>query len=292
MILKSEDINNELYSLKLYGYTRGVEFGFGIDYSFKAGFYTHICADPHAGKTEFVLSLAKRLSEKSKILLFTPETGKLQDVYYELIWKHQGNRIENLSEADYEAAKYLIDQKYNIIDSTERLTIENIFYFWTGEDYIIIDGITNVKHEKQGKRDDEYLDEFYQNIQNWLKQNSNVHIIFTIHPRDRDTQKEDNINYLPAPKGRDARMGQSNYRNAYGWINLWRPKKGLRDEHGIPYHDNAMQVHVEKAKPKGVGRFDEKYLIYFHQSISDYTEHESYYEQLPDPLKTNDYEPF
>jgi hypothetical protein len=56
------------------------------------------------------------------------------------------------------------------------------------------------------------------------------------------------------PMAREAAGGQALLRKAMGWINMWRPPKGLLDDNGMPYDENEVIIAIEKAKPKGVAK--------------------------------------
>ena len=65
--------------------------------------------------------------------------------------------------------------------------------------------------------------------------------------------KDLRIHYYPQPTYRQIAGGQAWSRKGMAMISVWRPPEGFQDEHGIPVEPNESWVHIQKAKPKGIG---------------------------------------
>ena len=117
-----------------------------------------------------------------------------------------------------------------------------------------------------------------------------MHTCIITHPRDQQIKERDGIRFYPPPTPRDYAGGQAWYRKGLGMICIWRPTKGLKDDHGIEYQENETQVIIQKAKPRGVGKkgtiklfFDLEKLRYYEkdQFVGNKYGHEVHDEIVP-----------
>jgi len=266
MIKKFSDIEASLNDMRKIGNPNGDLTGFdALDaiYSIKQGSYTFILAAPHHGKSEFSFELIFNQAYKygKKTLVYSPETGSVEDIYAEFIHKYTGKQFyksmsNSASDTEYYNAISYIDEMFTIVDSDDKsYSFDDLTHLVTDEQIILCDPYNEMRHDmsKYGARQDLYIEDLCGEIRRYCKKNKK-HCILTLHPSSQQVieDKKNNIRYYPMPMAREAAGGQALFRKAMTWINLWRPPVALFDEHGQPYKDNQVLISVEKAKPKGV----------------------------------------
>lgn len=246
------------------GHPRGDNTGFEcLDrlYSIKQGTYTFILAPPHHGKSEFAFELAFNQATKygKKTMVYSPETGSVEDIYAEFIHKYTGRPIyksmgEHVQDKEYYQAINWIDANFSILDSDEKAYgFKDIVSLVTDEKIILTDPYNELKHDMSefGTRQDLYIEDLCGDIRRFCKKNKK-HWMLTLHPSHQQIQTVGELRFYPMPMAREAAGGQALLRKAMTWINMWRPPDGLNDAYGRPYADNQVLINVEKAKPKGV----------------------------------------
>jgi hypothetical protein len=264
MIKKYEHIQKSLDELREIGVPRGENTGFKkLDelYSLKQGSFTFILAPPHHGKSEFCFELVLNQAQKygKKSLIYSPETGSVEDIYSELIHKITGspfyksisNHVDD--KRYYEAINY-IDNYFSIVDGDEKgYSFKDLTELTTDEKIILSDPYNELVHDMTefGTRQDLYIEKLCSDIRRYCKKNKK-HCLQTLHPAHQQIVVEKGLRYYPMPMAREAAGGQALLRKAMTWINLWRPPIGLNDEDGQPYRETEVVVNIEKAKPKGV----------------------------------------
>lgn len=276
MIVKYDNVRDAISLMRDKGHQRGENTGFEcLDrlYSIKQGTYTFILAAPHHGKSEFAFELAFNQATKygKKSLIYSPETGSVEDIYAEFIHKYTGRPIyksmeSHVDDKQFYAAINWIDQYFSIVDSDEKsYDFKDITSLVTDEKIVITDPYNELRHEMSGYagRQDLYIEDLCGDIRRFCKK-QNKHWILTLHPANQQimTDKETGIVYYPMPMARQAAGGQALLRKAMTWINMWRPNEGLKDEYGMPYADNQVLINIEKAKPKGVSTKGETSLFF------------------------------
>lgn len=269
MIKKFKDIKDSLTEMRMKGNPRGQDTGFNsLDriYSIKQGSFTFILAPPHHGKSEFAFELLFNQAEKygKRSVVYSPETGSVEDIYAEFIHKYTGKPFYksipgSVDDKEFHNAIHYIDEMFTIIDSDEKsYSLNDLTKLVTNEDIILADPYNEILHDmsKYGGRQDLYIEDFAGDIRRYCKKNKK-HIMLTLHPANQMKVEDKDMNgkkirYYPMPTAREAAGGQALFRKAMTWINLWRPQIGLANEIGMPYIDNEVLVMIEKAKPKGV----------------------------------------
>lgn len=264
MIKKYEHIQKSLDELRDIGIPRGENTGFKkLDelYSIKQGSYTFILAAPHHGKSEFCFELVLNQAIKygKKSLIYSPETGSVEDIYAELIHKISGKPFyksinDHVDDKAYYSAINFIDEMFSIVDGDERgYSFENLTELVTDEKIIMSDPYNELIHDmtQYGGRQDLYIEDLCGQIRRYCKKYKK-HCLQTLHPAHQQIIVEKGFKYYPMPMARESAGGQALFRKAMTWINLWRPPVGLEDSDGFPYRENELLVNIEKAKPKGV----------------------------------------
>jgi hypothetical protein len=320
MIKKYTHIQKSLDELREIGVPRGENTGFKkLDdlYSLKQGSFTFILAPPHHGKSEFCFELVINQAIKfgKKSLIYSPETGSVEDIYSELIHKLTGKPFyksinDHVDDRKYYEAINYIDEYFSIVDGDEKgYSFQDLTELITDEKIIMSDPYNELIHDMTefGTRQDLYIERLCSEIRRYCKKNKK-HCLQTLHPAHQQIVVEKGFRYYPMPMAREAAGGQALLRKAMTWINLWRPPIGLNDEDGQPYRENEVVVNIEKAKPKGVSTrgttrlfFDWKKNRYYEEG--DYKdlyafEHETakkgtdFREPLATPKLTDDKVPF
>jgi replicative DNA helicase len=318
MIKKFKDIEKNIAKMRENGIQRGNDTGFkSLDklYSIKPGTSTVILGPPHHGKSEFCFELLFNQAEKfgKRSIIYSPETGSVEDIYAEFIHKYTGKGIYRSSafcceDIEFYKAADWIDHHFEIIDSDEKAySLTELYedckrFKKDGNpiDIILADPYNELSHDmsKFGTRQDLYIEEMMGEMRRYLKK-AQEHLMLTIHPSYQQliVDKDTGIKYYPMPMAREAAGGQALFRKAMTWINIWRPAAGLRDHDGNPFQDNEVQVIIEKAKPKGVATKGECRLFFdwhrnryyeFYNADKCYAfEHENYKAKSQSGIKPN-----
>lgn len=291
MIKRLADIKDELEKLRASGIVRGELTGFScLDkfYTVKQGSYTTVLGSPTHGKSEFIFELLVNQSVKygKRHLVYSPETGSVEEIFAELIhkiskldfykWKEYG-----YSESTYQTTVEWIDWHFLIVDSDERAySIRELFDMVSNyeKDHLNEDKIScimaepynEIKHEMGVTRQDLYIEELIGDVRRFCKKNKK-HLFLSIHPADQPLTTVAAGSYYPRPLPRQAAGGQALYRKAMAFITLWRPPTFL-EENGIPYQENEVVVTIDKAKPKRVC-FKGSCRLYFQWKENRYYEY-------------------
>lgn len=268
MIKKFAHIEKELGIMRDLGHPKGDVTGFkSLDdlYSIKQGSYTFVLAPPHHGKSEFCFELVFNQAEKygKKSLVYSPETGSVEDIYAEFIHKLIGKPFYrsvpgSIDDKEYYRAVSYIDEMFSIVDSDEKsYSFKDLTKLITTEEILLCDPYNEMHHDMSnyGSRQDLYIEDLASEIRRYCKK-SKKHCIMTLHPASQAKvyDKDNKIHYFPMPTAREAAGGQALFRKAMTWINMWRPDVRLQDSSGIPVADNEVFISIEKAKPKGVAK--------------------------------------
>lgn len=317
MIKKFENIKDILNDFRDIGVPRGKNTGFKkLDdlYSIKQGSFTFILAPPHHGKSEFCFELLLNQAQKygKKSLIYSPETGSVEEIYAELIHKLTGKPFYKSipGHADdkefYQAINY-IDEMFSIVDGDEKsYSFKDLTDLVTDEQILLLDPYNELTHDMKefGTRQDLYIEQLCSEIRRYCKK-SKKHCLLTLHPANQQIVNEKGVRFYPMPMAREAAGGQALLRKAMTWINMWRPPVNLNNDNGFPYKDNEVLITIEKAKPKGVSNrgtislfFDWKKNRYYEQG--EYKdlyafEHETQKTHFREPLaesKIQDKDPF
>lgn len=264
MILKYQHIEKSLNEMRETGVPRGENTGFHCFdklYSVKQGSFTFILAPPHHGKSELCFEIVFNQAEKygKRSLIYSPETGSVEDIYAEFIHKYTGKPfyksiLGHAEDKAYYAAIAYIDHCFSIIDGDEKAySFEDLTKLVTDEQIILSDPYNEMKHDMTefGTRQDLYIEQLCGQIRRYCKKNKK-HCLQTLHPASQHIIIEKGLRYYPMPMAREAAGGQALLRKAMTWINMWRPPEGLLNDLGMPYKENEVIVTIEKAKPKGV----------------------------------------
>lgn len=269
MIKKYKDIKESLEQMREIGNPKGENTGFQtLDrlYSLKQGSTTFILASPHHGKSELSFEIIFNQAQKygKKSLVYSPETGSVEDIYAEFIHKYTGKPFYksisgSVEDKQYYNALNYIDEMFSIVDSDEKsYSFNDLTKLVKEEQILLCDPYNEMRHDMSGygTRQDLYIEDLCGEIRRYCKKYKK-HVIQTLHPswqakvegKDVNNKK---ISYYPMPSAREAAGGQALFRKAMTWINMWRPPINFPNEYGMPYLENEVVIQIEKAKPKGV----------------------------------------
>lgn len=298
MIVKYTNIEKALTDMRDHGHPRGENTGFEcLDrlYSIKQGTYTFILAPPHHGKSEFAFELCfnQALKYGKKSLVYSPETGSVEDIYAEFIHKYTGKPFYKslpgyVEDKEYFQAVNYIDEYFSIVDSDERAYgFKDLTELVTDEKILLTDPYNELKHDMTefGSRQDLYIEDLCGEIRRYCKKNKK-HWMLTLHPAHQAIVSECGLRYYPMPMAREAAGGQALLRKAMTWINMWRPPEGLNDDFGRPHPENVVLINIEKAKPKGVSTKGQTQL-YFDWKLNRYYEGNGLYAFDHEKVKLN-----
>lgn len=279
-IFTAEQLKDDLLTLRTEGYKKGAWTGFGRlfnNYSMKLGSSTYVYAAPHQGKSQFGFELMMNTAEFSgwRWAIFSPETGSPTQVFSELLWVYLRKPFlvnDKLTATDEEVASAIefINNHFFIIDAglnditvkgiiQEALNIEEKVGKIQG---LFIDPYTEVANDvNAGVRDDVAIASDLSNIRKHTVDN-NWHTLLTIHTRGLAVKYSGDVAYLPKPTMSDIAGGQMWSRKGFMIINIWRCPFGLTDANGRPYEKNEVEISIQKAKPKAMGKLGTVTMYY------------------------------
>lgn len=290
MIKRLNDIRSKLDVLRQSKTQKGVVTGFNsLDslYTIKKGSYTFVLGSPTHGKSEFIFELLMNRAVKGeRSLIYSPETGSVEEILAELIHKFTGKTayltgFNPCTDDEYLKALTVLDWHFLIVDSEEKAySINELFKMVDdyeeknkGEviDYIMAEPYNEIRHDMTefGARQDLYIEQFVGDIRRYCKKR-NKHAFISLHPTSQQPKTDAIGTYYPKPLPREAAGGQALFRKAMCWITIWRPPGGLNHANGV-HGENDLIISIDKAKPKGVATKGET-LMYFDWQKNRYYE--------------------
>lgn len=295
MIKNIFDLKKSVDRLRDEGVQKGLTTGFkGLDelYSIKPGSYTIVHGAPTHGKSEIIFELLINQSDQhdKKSIILSPESGNAEEITLELIHKRLGqtayksNRFA-CSDADYNKAFNWVAHYFAIADDEEKsysfqeLMNEITLYEKLRNcrfDYIMAEPWNELNHKlalsDNSGRQDLAIEEELTLLRRYCK-NEKKHVFLSFHPAFQTLVQDpvSKLKFYEMPRAREAAGGQATLRKAFSWINIWRPPVGVADSRGMPYMENELWVHVEKSKPKGIGKKGQV-VLYFDWQKNRYYE--------------------
>lgn len=267
-------LQKETDSLFSKGIDRGRFVGFDCLeqlYNIKLGCTTYIGGIPSHGKTEFMFELLMNLTDFYgwKHLIFSPETGSPAEIIAELAHKYIGkpfikNDFQMSQNEKYKADAHLSEYFY-IVDAQESdMSVDSLLGMAStlskefGIKTLCIDPWNELKHdfETTGGREDKYLEYTLGKIRRFAREN-NLHIFIVAHPR---TLRPLDGKYL-APTAFELSGGAAWYAKAETIICVHRPS----------IESSEVEIHIQKAKPKHIGKKG-KAILFFDWKSSRYYE--------------------
>ena len=242
-------------------FNKGIDTGnyIGFDclkdfYNVKLGCTTYIGGIPSHGKTEFMFEILLNLSEFYgwKHLIFSPETGSPAEIIGELAHKYIGKPfLKNdfqMSEGEKYRADCYLEDYFTIVDGGEHdMTIDELLSAAKqlktefGIHTLCIDPWNELKHDFEiaKGREDKYLEFTLGKIRRFARENM-MHIFIVAHPR---TLRPLDGKYDP-PTAFELSGGAAWYSKAETILCIHRPS----------IESSAVEIHIQKAKPKHIGK--------------------------------------
>jgi len=244
MIYRVQDTN--LDWIYQNGIQRGVDVGFhSLEdmFSIKKGYPLFVMEAPAAGKSEFTLEILINLSKFYgwKHFIFSPETGTPKEIYAELAAKYIGQDYMNTygRQMDYNdkmKAEQWLEEHFVIVDAGYKVNLESFYDLVDSTEYdlgikfdtVLLDPWNKIKHEKKGRRDDEYLEEALNDIILNAKEKNRVNIV-TTHCREHSynplsgptvEQNQRRAILLSTTNGKRLRRGASMVQNGFYDVSL------------------------------------------------------------------------
>lgn len=289
---KLNDVTQGLNKLREKGLTRGKETGFPFDnlgISIKPGCTTYLAGAPASGKSEFWLEILINLSclYGWKHVIFTPETGNVQEVYAELCFKYitkpYFSTVEGcMNESERVKAEMFISEHFIVVDpKDDTITIKDYYKVVDDieQEYGItvntttIDPFNEVKHELGAGRQDLYIEEILGECRRNARATKRHNCLIT-HVRDQPIIEKEGKRFCPIPTPREFAGGQAWFRKGEQMVIVWRPPYGVTRENGEgTYQANECIIRVAKEKPKGASKKGD-YTFYYDKGKNAY-----YYEE-------------
>lgn len=285
------DVQDDLDELFENGVQKGHLLGFDqLDehYSVKLGSTTYVYGAPYSGKSQFWFECLIKLSQIHgwKHAVFSPETGTVPEVYAELIQMHAqqdfyGDYGNKMSIEQYQRSKDWVHKHFVIVDGGDEMM--QLIDFYDVIDIIervynvtiqttTIDPFNDFKHsfKEFNNRQDIYIESMLTYIRQNARRNNRHNCVIT-HVQDQQIihDKETGLRYFPQASYREIAGGQAWSRKGMAMLSVYRPKEGLRDEHGMPVENNESWIDVQKAKPKGIGKLG-KVVLYYNSKTHRY----------------------
>jgi hypothetical protein len=282
------DVNKELNILREKGITRGKELGFdfeSIGMSIKPGCTTYIAGYPGSGKSEFWLEILVNLSclYGWKHIVFTPETGNVQQVFAELCHKYirkpYFSTIDGcMNESERVTAEMFITDHFVVIDpKDDTITIKEYYKIvdQVEKDLDIkfntttIDPFNELEYDSNGMSRDLAIEKQLGDCRRNARKTGRHNCLIT-HVRDKALVETEGVSHLPIPLAVDFAGGQAWFRKGEQMVLIWRPPYGVtRFNKNGKYESNEVIIRVAKEKPKG-SAIKGDYILFYDKHMNSY----------------------
>jgi hypothetical protein len=255
--------------------------------SFRPGYTTYIGGTPFSGKSElgieFIINFMDYYSQRS--VIFSPETGNKLEIMGEILHKvsgknfysKYGNQItpDEISKAVTNLQQYIkiIDTKYNNITIPQFYEIvKEIETDGFRVNYTFGDPFNEFSRNKVTNMRDVETADMLRFVAKDARDNKR-HNIISMHIKGRPPIRMKNgQSYMPVALAEEWAEGQEIFRKGQQMILTYRPSRMCTDpETSEPYEDNISEIHVQKSKPKGIGKIGNARL-YWDYKKSRYSE--------------------
>lgn len=230
-------------------------------YKVVLGRTTWVGGIPSHGKTEWMFEMLIRLSEKHgfKHLIYSPETGEVEEIYAEIISKYtrmllRENAFNRLTKDFARHAAAFINAHFIVREMTENMPspkefIEEVRMFLNEEkiNTLCIDPWNELYHDflPFGGREDKYLENTLGMIRRFARKES-IHTFIAVHPR---TLRKNTDGLYEPPTAFEFSGGAPWYAKGDSILCVHRPFEFSDTE----YERTFVDIHVQKAKPKYIG---------------------------------------
>lgn len=296
MYVPFDEFEEEAEHLYKHGNERGLDGRFNVSrefISYKKGYTTYIYSAPYSGKTQFAMSELTYLAERYNwnIAVFSLEMGSPKDVLAEAasiyIGKLYTSRSSDLKMNGLQKEKAIefFKQRFYVLDPVFKkndieVTVDNILKEvkkiedkqGINIDAVYIDPISELDDGGE-----ERIHKFTYKVNKMVNRDARMndrHNFLVSHVRDQQgiLDKVENKTYYPVPTPRDVSGGQNTFKQGYQMVCVYRPPEFLiNDKTKEFYKKNETEVHIQKSKPKGVGKTGQ-FTLFFDWKTNRYYE--------------------
>jgi hypothetical protein len=246
----------------------------------KKGFPLFIAGNPFAGKTEFTFEVLVNTSILYgwKHFIYCGEGGSIENIFYELIYKFLQKPYKTATEKEKIEAEYFIFSHFVIANHDKEFTVDG-FYGLAKEaedefkikfDTTTFDPFNDHTEDltEFGGREDKYLASVLKKVRVDAKKNNRINILVNHIADIRPITTKDGKRYYPPALPNEWAGGRTWWRRAFVMLLVYRPI-GITNESGEPFQYNETHIHIQKSKPKGVGKLGQA-SIFFDENLSRY----------------------
>lgn len=296
MYVEFDEFEEEAEHLYKHGNERGLDGRFNVSrefMSYKIGYTTYIYSAPFSGKTQFAMSELTYLAERYgwNIAVFSLEMGAPKDVLAEVasiyIGKLYTSRSSDLKMNGLQKEKAIefFKKHFHVLDPVFKkndieVTVDNILKevkLIEQKKGIHIDSVYIDPISELDDGGEERIHKFTYKVNKLVNRDARLndrHNFLVSHVRDQQgiLDKTENKTYYPVPTPRDVSGGQNTFKQGYQMICVYRPPSFLMNDDTKEYYKkNETQIHIQKAKPKGVGTTGE-FTLFFDWKTNRYYE--------------------
>lgn len=273
-------------------------------YKVVPGGWSVLYGSPYSGKTQFHFEQLINLSTfyGQRHCIFSPETGRKEEVFQELIQMVAKGDFHNdygrqIPEHALTVAAEFIKNHFVVIDADDLedgLTPGELFdyvdslerRFEIKIDTLTIDPWNELEHLFENEV--QYLSKMLRMVRRRSKK-SNRHTFIIHHVTDQKPIKVNGESVYPIPSPRDLAGGQTWYRKGMFMLAFWRHLRyGPTEEYyqlfGRTLMHNSTIIQIQKAKPKGYGTLGEAEVFYDAKTHRYYERGGLYARQLMDEV--------
>jgi|TARA_B110000914_G_scaffold225378_1_gene245891 KaiC/GvpD/RAD55 family RecA-like ATPase len=269
----------------------------------KRGFPLFVAGAPHHGKTQFVKQLLVNLSKLHgfKHAIYLGEEGSIEDIIIELAEIYTGRPVRKLDdwgkevkdtidEIEFAETFEWINNHFWII-SPDDVEIDSfdvvMFYDWINTyeeehdvkfDTTVIDPWNDLSFdlESKGGREDLFLADALKKVRDQSRQKERTDIIIThIAAPFAKHRSERGIRFASPAEPYEWAGGQTWHRRAFTMLLIYRPPAPDELRFGkikIETNIGETWVHIQKSKPRGVGKLG-RVTLYYNKKTNTYQEH-------------------
>ena len=271
-----ESVEEDIFNLYENGIVGGEKIGWpALDelYTVKSGFWTLVTGVPSSGKSGLVDHIAIRLAEKGwGFAVCSPENQPVHLHYISLLEKYIGKpffpgKSERMTmEEAVKGMEFLHDRFHMILpepkgDGEQSLRLDSILqdvetciFRYPNLKGVIIDPYNELDHARPskewGKSDSEYISSWISTVRRFARQHD-VHIWVIAHPRKMEAELGKDY---PIVRPYDIESSRHWWAKGDCILSVWRSLK--------PDADTSVAVHVQKVKPRYIGKQGKAVLQY------------------------------
>jgi len=271
-----ESVEEDIFNLYENGIIGGEKIGWpSLDelYTVKTGFWTLVTGVPSSGKSGLVDHIAIRLAEKGwGFAVCSPENQPVHLHYISLLEKYIGKPFfpgpsERMTIEEAVRGMEFLHNHFHMIlpepkgDGQQSLSLDSILqdaetciFRYPNLKGLIIDPYNELDHSRPqnqwGKSDSEYISSWISKVRRFARQHD-IHIWVIAHPRKMEAELGKDY---PIVRPFDIESSRHWWAKGDCILSVWRSLK--------PDADTSVAVHVQKIKPRYIGKQGKALLDY------------------------------